>query len=135
MPNPRKSSSLEARIQVLANTFAREVVGALRNVSLSEIAGLSAALPRAVRAAVVASVAAPPRAKRKYTAPKCAWAGCGKNRSPRTMPYCGEHARAVKAGQAPPAGSLGTGQPTAPATQVKAPTGVRVTKGKRKRAA
>jgi hypothetical protein len=132
MANPRKSSSLEAQIQTLATTFAREVVGALRNVSLAEIAGLSAALPQAVRA-VVASVA---RRKRKYTAPKCAWAGCGKNRSPRTYPYCGEHARAVKAGQPPPAGSLGTGRPIVPATQAKkAPAGVRVTKGKRKRAA
>jgi hypothetical protein len=133
MPNPRKSSSLEAQIQTLATTFAREVVGALRNVSLSEIAGLSAALPQAVRAVVASATA--PRPKRKYNAPKCAWAGCGKNRSPRTYPYCGEHNRAVKAGQTPPAGSLGTGRPVAPAVQAKAPAGVRVTKGKRKRAA
>jgi hypothetical protein len=141
MPNPRKSS-LEAQIQTLATTFAREVVGALRNVSLSEIANLSAALPRAVRqvrAAVASAVApAPVPAKKKrkiLNFPKCAWAGCGKNRSPRTAPWCGEHYRAVKAGQTPPPGSLGTGQRVVPTAQAKAPAGVRVTKGKRKRAA
>jgi hypothetical protein len=143
MPRPRKSSTLEAQIQTLATTFAREVVGALRTVSLSEIASLSAVLPQAVRKvrAAVASAAAPAPAapakkkRRILNFPKCAWAGCGKNRSPRTSPYCGEHYRAVKAGQTPPPGSLGTGVPIAPATQAKAPAGVRVAKGKRRRAA
>jgi hypothetical protein len=142
MPRPRKSSTFEAQIQTLATTFAREVVGALRNVSLAEIASLSAAPPATrtvtvTAAAAVASVSATPvKKKRKIlNFPKCAWAGCGKNRSPRTTPYCGEHYRAVKAGQTPPVGSLGTGQPIVPATQAKAPVGVRVTKGKRKRAA
>jgi hypothetical protein len=77
------------------------------------------------------TAAAPARKRRKaMNYPKCAWAGCGKNRSPRTLPFCGEHFRAVKAGETPPEGSLGTGTPTPPASAKKAKSaGLRITKG------
>jgi hypothetical protein len=42
---------------------------------------------------------APAKARRKASNyPKCAWPECAKNRSPRTIPYCGEHSRAAKTG-------------------------------------
>jgi hypothetical protein len=140
MPPRRPRSDLESRIETLATTFARQVMTALRSVPLAEIALLAGA--NRVVAAVVAPSAvaearvATPRRRRKISNyPKCAWAGCGKNRSPRTIPYCGEHYRAVKAGQTPPAGSLGTGIPHAASGRPGAVKGVRVTKGAgRKRA-
>jgi hypothetical protein len=139
MPPRRPRSDLESRIESLATSFARQVMTALRSVPLAEIAALAGA---SRVAAVVASSAvgearvATPRRRRKISNyPKCAWAGCGKNRSPRTIPYCGEHFRAVKAGQTPPAGSLGTGIPHAASGRPAVVKGVRVTKGAgRKRA-
>jgi hypothetical protein len=120
-------------VQALAAAFAREVVSALRSVPLAEIAVLSHARPATRVVVAPTPVAAPARRKRRNSNyPKCAWAGCGKNRSPRTIPYCGEHFHAVKAGATPPPGSLGTGVPSGKTSQAPAQKGLRISKAKRK---
>jgi hypothetical protein len=113
-------SSLEAKIQQLAAAFSREVVAALRALPLSEIAEFANGVA-VVGAGKATSIGLRRRKRRVVNYPKCAWAGCGKNRSPRTIPYCGEHFRAVRAGDTPPPGSLGTGVPVTVASGSKRP--------------
>jgi hypothetical protein len=80
------------------------VIGALRSAPLSDIAALSSGRPATASVSNGESAAVIGRPKRKMTNyPKCKWGGCGKNMSPRTRPYCGEHFRRVRAGENPPA--------------------------------
>jgi hypothetical protein len=82
------------------------VVAALGSVPLSEIASLSGALGRLGQNGIPAAArpaVAVVKKRRVLNYPKCAWPGCTKNRSPRTIPYCGEHFRANRAGETPPA--------------------------------
>jgi hypothetical protein len=100
MPRPRKPakpSALESRVSELAATFAREVIAALRSAQLADIAALAGGLARSVARAPAAPAANGAKPKRRVVNyPKCRWPGCGKNMSPRTRPYCGEHNRRVQ---------------------------------------
>ena len=83
-------TSLEQRLTDLAQSFAHAIVNAVAATPLN-------AFSQVPQAALTAQASQAPQARRRYNAPKCVAKGCGKNLSPRTRPYCGEHWRAAQA--------------------------------------
>jgi len=110
---------LEETIAKAANKFALEILAAVKASSLQELMALSKGgapagekkarrgrKPKAAKAAKAAKAVkdAKPRKKRVVkNYPKCAYAGCNKNRFPRGKGYCGDHWKQWTEGKIPAA--------------------------------
>jgi hypothetical protein len=101
-------SKLNEIIKPLVERFAHDLAAALHGLSVGALAQAFEAKPAAPAKAAPVAPAAPAapaptgraamtqaQRKRAYGQP-CQWEGCTKNLSPRTRPYCGEHAQADK---------------------------------------
>jgi hypothetical protein len=88
-------SNLTRTIESLAADFARNVLAALRDASLSDLAGVGGAGAPARKSArvTVARTRRAGRGKARPGWPKCKT--CGKNAHPRGKGYCWEHALAA----------------------------------------
>lgn len=95
-------TNLEKSISEAANSFALEIIEAVKNATLQELIAMQGSeVPRKTRSATKRAAAskstAAPKKKRNY--PKCAFPSCEKNKFARGKGFCGEHWKEFMAGK------------------------------------